>query len=194
MPAILRVKRLADLAILELADHRIELRNEGSGAGPAQVTTLGRRARILRGDRGDGAEILSLEDALADLLELLAYRGVVRELIRLHEDVADMHLVHDGLLLFVPDVVDFHDVKAAGGSQRLADFARLELDNDVRQEGRQLGALAPPERPAIQRRLAVGVGDGELGEILTALGSLVDLIGALRGLLELLGSRGLSHG
>ena len=102
--------------------------------------------------------------------------GVVLQLVRLHQDVPDVHCS----TTFWPraaHLVQPHDVKAGGGAQRLADLARLQLRDRVGEERRQLAALAPAERAAFERGLAVGVGNGELGEVFAALGALVDVLG-----------------
>src|SRR5262249_1005079 len=73
-----------------------------------------------------------------------------------------------------------------------ADLAGFELDDDIRQEGRQLAALTPTERSAVEGGLRVRVGNGQLGKILATLGSLSDVRCLLGRLLDLLGSRGLT--
>ena len=63
------------------------------------------------------------------------------------------------------------------------------------EERRQLRALAPAERAAFERRLAVGVGDRELGEILAVLGCARRRRSAfLPRFFELLRRGGLRHG
>ena len=119
-------------------------------------------------------------------VELLLHGGIVRQLGGLHEDVAHVHLLaRSAWPRAAAHLVQPDDVKAGRRAQRLAHLARLELRDDVGEEGRQLAALAPAERAAFERGLAVGVGDGELGEILAALGALVRPPGALGGRVQL---------
>ena len=73
-------------------------------------------------------------------------------------------------------------------------FSGLEFCDGVCEEGGQLTALAPAERPTIERGLTVRVGDGELGEILAGLGALIDLLRALGGRLLLPRARFLADG
>jgi hypothetical protein len=98
VPAVLGVEGLADLVFLQPGDGGVEFGDEGAGPvqprsppwepepGSSEVTCAMTR------------EVLTLQDALADRGQLLADRGVVGQLGGLHEDVADVHLVLDGLL------------------------------------------------------------------------------------------------
>src|SRR6185312_14416438 len=168
VPAVLGVERLADLAVLESRDGGLELGNEGAGAAPAEVASLGARAWILGGRLGQTSEILALEDALADVGELLAHGGIIRQLGGLHQDMADMDLFLDGLVLGAADLVQADDVKAGRRTQRVADFTGLEFRNHVGEEGRQLAALAPTQGTAFQCGLTLGVGQRELGKVLAS--------------------------
>ena len=80
-------ERLADLVLLEARENLLEFRHERARAVPAEVAAVDRRARVLRQARGERREILALEDALARIREALAHRGVVLQLVRLHQDV-----------------------------------------------------------------------------------------------------------
>ena len=91
------------------------------------------------------------------------------------------------LLLQIAHLIQAHDVKAGGRADRRADFPGLQAQHRVGQHGRQLGALAPAQLAAVQRRLRVGVGDGELGEVLAILGALVNVLGLLLGRFQLRG-------
>src|SRR5690606_41853546 len=51
-----------------------------------------RRSRILRGHRGNRREVFALQDAFANVGELLPDRLIVLELVGLQQDVPRMHL------------------------------------------------------------------------------------------------------
>src|SRR4051812_47656127 len=74
VPAERRADGLAYLVVLERVHHALEFRHRVPGRDPAEVAALG-GARILRLRLRDGAEVLALQDARAQLLELLACIG-----------------------------------------------------------------------------------------------------------------------
>src|ERR1700746_3711871 len=155
VPAVLGMEGLADLVVLECRDGLLELRRKGARSAPAEIAPISRRSGILRGHLGNRAEVLALQDSLAQPCQLAAHGGIVRQLIGLHEDVPHVYLVLDCTLGTAADLVQANDVITGRGAQRLADFAGLEPGNDVREEGRQLASLAPTERTALERGLAV---------------------------------------
>src|SRR6185437_16390943 len=105
------------------------------------------------------------------------------------EDVAHVDLLHDLLFLLGAHLVELDDVDAGGRAQRRADLARLEAENGAGEEGRQLRALAPAEGAALEGILAVGIRDGELAEILALARTLINVLGALLRLGDLLRGR-----
>ena len=82
-------------------------------------------------------------------------------------------------------------MKAARRAHRRAHLAGLHLGDEIQDELRQLRALAPAELAAVERGLAVRVGDRELAEVLTLGGARRDVVGLLGDVLELLGRGGL---
>ena len=104
-----------------------------------------------------------------------------------------MGLFHETLRRFAAQFVEPHDVITGGCAQGLTGLACLELHHEVRQHRGDLRAAPPTERTALEGRLAVGVGDGELGEILTGACPATDILGASRGFLELLRRGVLRH-
>ena len=106
--------------------------------------------------------------------------------------MAHVDLVHDDLRLAAAPLVELDDVKAAGRAHRIAHLSRLHPGHEVQDELRHLGAFAPSELAAVQRRLAVRIGNGQLAEILALLGAIGDFLRLLGGLIELLrgGRRG----
>ena len=68
-------------------------------------------------------------------------------------------------------LVESDDVKAAGRAHRLAHLAGLHVGDEIENELRQLGAFAPAQLTAVEGRLAVRIGDGELAEILALVGA-----------------------
>ena len=102
-----------------------------------------------------------------------------------------MDLVDDDLRLAAAPFVQLHDVKAARGAHRFAHFTGLHFGDQLQYEFGQLGALAPAELTAIQGRLAVGVRDRELAEILALGGACGQILGLVRDLLQLLRGGGL---
>ncbi len=89
-----------------------------------------------------------------------------------------MHLVHHHLFRRGALVDEFDDVKPGRGAQRLAHRAWLHGGDRVREKGRKLRRLLPAELPALERGLAVRIGDRELPEILTLRGAVVHFLRA----------------
>ena len=105
-----------------------------------------------------------------------------------------MHLLDDLRAAGGTRVIEFHDVKAARRLHDLADITGLHAGDDVGQKGRQLGALAPAERAAVERGFTGRIGDRELAEVLAAAGALVDVLRTFADLCELRRGRILRHG
>ena len=74
---------------------------------------------------------------------------------------------------------------ARGGAEGLTHLTDLELRDHVRQEGRQLAALTPAESTAFECRLALRIGQRQLGKILTTLSTGIDVLGTLGRFVEL---------
>ena len=85
-------------------------------------------------------------------------------------------------------------MKAARRAHRLAHLARLHLGDQIENELRQLGAFAPPQLSAVERRLAIRIGDGELPEVLALGGARRQILRLAGDLLELLRSGGRGQG
>ena len=137
----LRLERLAELVVGQVVELLLELRHERAGSDPAEVAAVGRRARVLGGDRRDGLEALALQDALADLHQLLPHGLVVLDLVGGHQDVARVHLRDERLLRRAAYLEHLEDVQAARRADRFGDVARLHGRDDVGHEG---GQLVPP--------------------------------------------------
>ena len=105
-----------------------------------------------------------------------------------------MGLLDDALTGLAAHLVEAHDVVAGRGAQRLAGLAGFEAHHDVGEHGGDLRAAAPTEGAALERGLAVGVGDRELREVLAGARAAADVLGASCGLLELTRRRVLRHG
>ena len=101
-----------------------------------------------------------------------------------------MNLVDDDLAFAAAPFVQFHDMESARRAHRLAHFAGLHLDDQVQDELGQLGAFAPAELAAVQRRLAVRIRNGELPEVFALGGARRELLRLVRDFIELLGRRG----
>ncbi len=120
VPAVAGLERLADLVDLEIRDCLVEFRHEGAGTAPAQVAAVRRRARILgRGARRCRRNPRLSRCARAACSSFCAHRFVVIQLVRLHQDVADVDLIDDHLRLAAAPLVELHDVKAARRAHRL---------------------------------------------------------------------------
>ena len=194
MPAKLRVERLADLVVLQSRDRLLELGGERSRSRPTQITALGRGSRVLGSCLGEPRELLALENPLAQCRELLPHGRIVGELGGLHEDVPYVDLVLHGLAAGAAHLIQPDDVVSGRRAQRLAHLAGFESGDHVGKERGQLAALAPAKRAALEGGLAARVGYRELGEILAALGALINVRGALGRLVELREARFLGHG
>ena len=124
---------LADLVFLQAVELLLELGHESAGAGPAEVAAVGGRARILRSHRGDRGEVLAaVQDALADVAELLLDRLIVFELVGAQQDVTGVHLRDHRLLHAAAHFVQAEQVEAARRADRLRDFAGLHLRESAR--------------------------------------------------------------
>ena len=155
------------------------LSNSGTNVpGPAQPRSPPSGAEPGSSDvgRGDAREVLAVQDAVAQLAELLAHGLIVVELVRLHQNVAHVNLVDDHLGLAAAPFVELHDVKTARRAHRFADIARLHLGDELENELRQLSAFAPAELAAVERRLAVRIGDRQLTEVLALGGARGDAL------------------
>src|ERR1700722_8549386 len=118
VPAELRLEGLADLVVLERGDRRFELRRIGARARPAEVAAVDRGTGVLGGGLGEAAEVIALEDAVAQRVRLLLDGGIVGKLVGLHEDMAHVHLVLFGLLRAASHLVEADDVVAGRRAQR----------------------------------------------------------------------------
>jgi hypothetical protein len=186
VPAVAGLERLADLVGFQIRDRLVEFRNERSRTRPAEIAAIRRGAGILGGRRGDAREVLAVHDALTQLRQLLAHGRIVVELVGLQQNVPNVNLVDDHRGLAAAALVELHDVKAARGAHRRAHLAGLHLRDQIQNELRQLRSLAPAELAAVERRLAVRIGDRELPEVLALGGACRDVVRFLGDVLELL--------
>ena len=178
VPAVLGVEGLGDLIDLQARPPPwrsparrcpavVQSRSPPSAAEPASCELT----------CASGREILAAEDALADVFELQFDGGVILQLIGVHQDMAHVDLLHDvASSRRLRTSLRRTMWKPVGARIGRADFAGLQIQHGIRQHGRQLGALAPAQFTAVQGRLAVGIGDRELREVLAGLGALIDLI------------------
>ncbi len=82
--------------------------------------------------------------------------------------------------------VEANDVKATPALYGLRVVSLGHGDDRVGKQGRQLGALAPAERPAFQGGLCVGVSERQLRETVSVLESLIHLVDSRLRLIDLL--------
>ena len=113
---------------------------------------------------GKLAEVLSVDDSLAQFRRLAACLGIVGELVEHDEDVAGTGLPDH--LAFASALLDeLHEMETARAADGLADVSDLELQDGVGEDGGERGGLSPPEVAPFERLLPVGMGHRHVREV-----------------------------